>query len=84
MQKSREEWSAYLKGTSSLFASHVPKGYVVTVLARPPLLHSDGLTVDTHVRAVDVSLVQHVGGLVTGADDDNIKSMHYACRKARC
>lgn len=45
-QKSREEWSAYVKGASSLFASHVPKGYVVTVLTRPPpqRLRPDGLT----------------------------------------
>jgi hypothetical protein len=46
MQKSREEWSAYVRGASSLFASYVPKGDVVTVLTRPPphRLRPDGFT----------------------------------------
>ena len=36
LDKTVEEWRAYVKGASALFALHVPKGDVVTVITRPP------------------------------------------------
>ncbi len=36
LKKSSKEWTAYVKGASALFALHVPKGDVVTVITRPP------------------------------------------------
>lgn len=34
--KSEQEWSRYIKGASAMFALHVGKSEVITVLARPP------------------------------------------------
>lgn len=53
-QKSREEWSVCVKGASSFFASHVPKGYVVTVLTRPPS-HCSSLNAFGYFRSAAVS-----------------------------
>lgn len=36
LKKSTKEWTAYVKGASALFALHVPKGDVVTVITRLP------------------------------------------------
>jgi hypothetical protein len=44
--KTPAEWAGYVKGASGLFAYHLPKGCVVTVLCRPPpqKLNPEGLS----------------------------------------
>jgi hypothetical protein len=36
LSKNKRQWRRYIKGASGIYAYHVPKGNVITVLSRPP------------------------------------------------
>jgi hypothetical protein len=77
-KKSLKGWKRYIKGASGLFATYLPRGYVVTVLCRPPpqRLHPEGSTTyqtmeEPFLKAIcgaAVSRIEMVHPTVQGAE----------------
>ena len=71
-RKSKKQWLRYVQGASALFADHVPKGHVVTVLSRPPpqKLHPQGLST---YQTIEEPVLK---GIFGGATVSRIEMVH--------
>jgi hypothetical protein len=61
--KSPRAWSRYIMGASGLFAEHLPKGQVVTVLLRPPPYRLDPRGLSTYQMLEQPVLKGELGGM---------------------
>lgn len=78
-KKSVKEWSIYVKGASELYAHYIPKGYVITVLTRPPPQRLNPTGESTY-QTIEEPILKGISG---GKPVSRIEMVHLAIESAQ-